>query len=392
MNDALTLVLNVGSSSIKFAAYHAHTQDLLLRGELDGIGQVETKLSVPHDTERLMANTVARDEQDHGPALDWLLALLAERLTGKQVALVGHRVVHGGRAFIAPVRVDAAVLTELNRLVPLAPTHAPQNIAGIAAAARMWPDAPQIACFDTAFHSTQPEIARRFALPRKLHDEGIERFGFHGLSYQFIAESLPTLAANRAEGRVVVAHLGSGASMCAMHHRKSVATTMGMTALDGLMMGTRCGSLDPGVLLYLLQQRGQSASQVSDMLYKQSGLLGVSGISSDLRVLENSSAPEAEEAQALFAHRVRESLGALVAAVGGLDVFIFTGGIGTHSAIMRARICDGLGWLGVDLDQASNLTGGAALHTQASRVQIHAVETDEEIVIARSCATFRAVK
>ncbi len=386
MSEALTLVLNVGSSSIKFAAYHANTLALLLRGELDGIGQVETRLSIPHDPEALMAGTVARDEQDHGPALDWLLALLAERLAGQHIAMVGHRVVHGGRAFTAPMQADAAVLDELRRLIPLAPTHAPQNIAGIVAAGRIWPDAPQIACFDTAFHRTQPEIARRFALPRKLHDEGIERFGFHGLSYQFIAESLPALSPAGAQGRVVVAHLGSGASMCAMHHRRSVATTMGMTALDGLMMGTRCGALDPGVLLYLLQQRGLSAEAVSDLLYKQSGLLGVSGISSDLRVLENSAAPQAEEAQALFAYRAQQSLASLVAAVGGLDVLVFTGGIGTHSASMRARICAGLGWLGAELDQARNAAGGAGLHTKASRVEIHAVETDEEIVIARACA------
>jgi acetate kinase len=386
----LTLVLNVGSSSIKFAAYHA--QALLLRGELAGIGHVETRLSVPHDALGLMAGITARDEQEHGPALDWLLALLAGRLAGQCVAVVGHRVVHGGRSFTAPARIDAAALAELHRLTPLAPEHQPQNIAGIVAAARIWPDAPQIACFDTAFHSTQPELARRFALPRKLHDEGIERFGFHGLSYQFIAESLPTLSAARAEGRVVVAHLGSGASMCALHHRSSVATTMGMTALDGLMMGTRCGALDPGVLLHLLQQHGLSAEAVSDILYKQSGLLGVSGISSDLRVLEASAAPEAEQAQALFAYRARESLASLVAALGGLDVLVFTGGIGTHSAAMRARICDGLGWLGVDLDQARNTSGGAALHSAASRVEIHAVETDEEIVIARACAAFRAIK
>ncbi len=286
--------------------------------------------------------------------------------------------------------LDDAVIAELQALVPLAPMHEPHNLLGVAAARTIWPEARQVGCFDTAFHRTQPELAQRFAIPRALHDAGLQRYGFHGLSYQHIAEVLPDHAGAAADGRVVVAHLGNGASMCAMLGRRSVATTMGMTALDGLVMGTRSGSVDPGLVLHLIEARGMSAAEVGETLYHRSGLLGVSAISGDLRTLEASDAPEAEEAQALFAERARQAIGSLAATLCGLDVLVFTGGIGKHSAAMRARICAGMDWLGLDLDDAANRAGGPRLHQAGARVQTYAILADEEGVIARAAADLLA--
>lgn len=284
-----------------------------------------------------------------------------------EVRAVGHRVVHGGSAYGAPIRLDAGHIEALRRLTPLAPLHQPHNLAGIDAITRLLPNVPQVACFDTAFHHTQPPLAQRLGLPRALHDEGIRNYGFHGLSYEYVATQLPAHLGERADGRIIVAHLGSGASLCAMRERRSIATTMGFSTLDGLLMATRCGNLDPGVMLYLLQARGMDAAAISDLLYQQSGLLGVSGISGDMRALLASPAPAAAEAVDLFCYRVQREIGSLAAALGGLDALVFTGGIGEHAHSVRERICAGLGWLN---EKLVTLT----------------VATDEECMIAQHTA------
>jgi acetate kinase len=290
--------------------------------------------------------------------------------------------VHGGTRFAAPVRIDAEILAALDALCPLAPLHQPHNIAAIRAMGAIQPDVPQVACFDTGFHQAMPPLATRFGLPRALHDEGVRRYGFHGLSYDFISRRLRVIDPELAAGRVIVAHLGNGASMCAIENGRSIDTTMGFTALDGLMMGTRSGNLDPGVVLYLIQQKGMSAQAVEALLYKQSGLLGVSGISSDMQALEESNAPEAEEAKALFAYRAGREAAALVSSLGGLDGFVFTAGIGEHDAAMRARICTRLGWLGVVLDAAANAAHAGVISAAGSTVPVRVIPTDEERMIA----------
>jgi acetate kinase len=282
------------------------------------------------------------------------------------------------------VRIDERVLAALERYVPLAPSHQPQNLAAIRAVARAAPDLPQIACFDTAFHRTQPRHAQWFALPRSLTDEGIVRYGFHGLSYEYLAGVLPDFAGDRAYGRVILAHLGHGASLCALRERRSIATTMGFTALDGLMMGRRAGTIDPGVLLYLLQEKRMAASDVSDLLYNRSGLFGVSGLSDDLRVLEADGGERAEEAMDLFAYRAAREIGSLAAALGGLDVLVFSAGIGEHSALMRSRIVAYSSWLGCEIDADANAIHGPRIGKDGSAVDVYVIPTDEEIVIARS--------
>jgi acetate kinase len=301
---------------------------------------------------------------------------------GLTLTEVGHRVVHGGTLFLAPVLVDSMVINRLEQLIPLAPLHQPHNLAAIRSIARMKPDVPQVACFDTAFHCTQPPVAQAFALPRAVTDLGVKRYGFHGLSYEYIASVLPHYAGALADGGVVVAHLGNGASMCAMLGRKSHATTMGFTALDGLPMGTRCGSLDPGVLLYLMSERQMDLPAVTDLLYHRSGLLGVSGISSDMRELLASNASTADEAIDLFVYRIRRELGSLVAALGGLDVLVFTAGIGEHAASIRARVCQDAQWLGVRLDNEANRAGGPKISTDNSAVSVWVIPTDEDMMIA----------
>jgi acetate kinase len=301
------------------------------------------------------------------------------------VRAAGHRVVHGGADFTAPVRVDAAVLAALDALVPLAPLHQPHNLAAIRAVSAAAPDLPQVACFDTAFHATIPAVAQAFALPRTLAAEGIRRYGFHGLSYEAIAARLPEVLGPRADGRVIVAHLGNGASLCAMRGRASVASTMGFTALDGLMMGTRTGTIDPGVLLHLMEAKGWDAARLGRLLYKESGLLGVSGLSSDMRALLASDAPEAAEAVALFVYRAVREIGSLAAALGGLDALVFTAGIGEHAAPVRAAIVAGCAWLGLTLDTAANAAGGPRI-SGPGPASAWVVPTDEEGVIARATA------
>jgi acetate kinase len=327
----------------------------------------------------------------HEDALAALMLWLEGHFQDHRLVAAGHRVVHGGSLYTAPVRIDASVIGELRRLIPLAPLHQPHNLAAIAALSKLHPALPQIACFDTAFHHTQPEIATAFALPRRLTAEGIRRYGFHGLSYEYIANVLPDiLGPAEADGRVVVAHLGSGASMCAMHRRKSVATTMGFTALDGLPMGSRCGNLDPGVILYLIQEKGMTAQAVSDLLYHSSGLLGVSGVSDDMRTLLASADPHAADAVALFVYRISRELGSLAAALGGLDALVFTAGIGEHAPEIRRRVCEQAVWLGVHFDEAANAVGGPKITIADSRASAWVIPTDEDLMIARH--TWRLTK
>jgi len=296
---------------------------------------------------------------------------------------VGHRVVHGGPEFARPVRIDREVLARLERFVPLAPLHQPHNLAPIRMLLARRPDLPQVACFDTAFHSTNPPVAQRFAIPTELHDAGVRRYGFHGLSYEYVASVLPEHDRRAASGKTVVCHLGNGSSMCAIEKGSSIASTMGFTALDGLAMGTRCGAIDPGVLLYLMDERKMDARAIEKLLYQQSGLLGVSGISSDMRKLLESNEPHAQLAVDLFVYRIRRELGSLAAALGGLDALIFTAGIGENSAVIRERVCRDATWLGVEVDSDANRSGGPRISTKASRVSAWVLPTNEELMIAR---------
>jgi acetate kinase len=392
------VVLNAGSSSIKFAAFacDARSWDLgerLLHGEIDGVGSAARLVAWDQDGAALHADGIADGDtpQAHEHALRQLFEWLERQLGDRTLLAVGHRVVHGGEHFVAPVRIAADVLARLDALSPLAPLHQPHNLAAIRVIAALLPGLPQVASFDTAFHSTQPWLAQAYALPRRLRDAGIRRYGFHGLSYEYIAGELPARLGALADGRVVVAHLGNGASLCALRERRSVATTMGFTALDGLMMGTRCGNLDPGVVLYLQNALGMSPADVEHLLYQESGLLGVSGISADMRTLQASDDPSAEAAIALFVHRITRELGSLAAELGGLDALVFTAGIGEHAPAVRARVCAGARWLGVRIDAGANEANAPRIDGAASQVQVHIVATDEERVLARNaCAVMAA--
>jgi acetate kinase len=299
---------------------------------------------------------------------------------------VGHRVVHGGTEFVAPVRIDARVLDALERLVPLAPLHQPKSLAAVRAIERMFPGIAQVACFDTAFHRTQPKLARALALPRRFTEQGVERYGFHGLSYEYVASALARLAPGLADARVIAAHLGNGASLCALRAGRSVATTMGFSTIDGLVMGTRPGALDPGVLLYLIDRYGMDARSLERLLYEESGLLGVSELSADMRVLLASAQPRARDAVDLFVYRLGRELGSLAAALGGLDAIVFTGGIGENSAAIRARVCRDAAWLGVALDEVANETGATRISADGAPVSAWIVPSDENLVIARHTA------
>jgi acetate kinase len=385
MPDAI-LAVNAGSSSIKFALFKVGNQSslsLMSKGGIKGVGDD------PHFTVADAAGSVLDDKHWQGKdaAFDAMLgALLAwaeKHVLPATLAAVGHRVVHGGRDFIAPVRLTAEIVQQLDALTPLAPLHQPHSLAPIRTLMALRPGLPQVACFDTAFHSIMPAVAKRFALPREYEDEGVRRYGFHGLSYEYIARALRQQAPGLAAGRVVVAHLGNGASLCAMQDGRSQDTTMGFTALDGLVMGTRCGTLDAGVVLYMLQQKGLDAHAVEHVLYEQSGLLGVSGLSSDMRTLLDSADKRAREAVELFAFRVGQETAAMAASMGGLDGFVFTGGIGEHAAEARAMVCERLLWLGVELDAKANSSGAARISTPGSRVEVRVTPTDEEATIAR---------
>jgi acetate kinase len=308
---------------------------------------------------------------------------LRSRFQENELAGVGHRVVHGGPDYSAPLLISAEALEKLDTFVPLAPLHQPHNLAAIRAVQQARPELAQVACFDTAFHRTQSMIADLYGLPYEYYERGIRRYGFHGLSYEYIAATLPAVAPEIANGRVVVAHLGSGASMCAIHNGRSVGSSMGFTALDGLMMGTRPGNMDPGIVLYLLQQEGMSAKQIEDLLYKRSGLLGLSGIGNDMRVLEASDSPRARLAIDLFTYRIARELGGLAAVLGGLDALVFTAGIGENSARIRQLVCEKARWLGVELDEAANDQNGSRISSADSRVSVWVVPTNEELMIAR---------
>ncbi len=393
MTDAV-LTINAGSSSIKFALFERDDPvrpQAALRGELDGIG-AQPRLKARDAQGAVLAELTFAElaglpaDEQHRRSLDFLVRWLDEHDNAWRIVAVGHRVVHGADRYAAPVALSPADVNALAGFVPLAPLHQPYNVAGIRALAALLPEVPQVACFDTAFHMTQPERARRFALPRRLSEAGIKRYGFHGLSYEYIARVLPQHLGAKAEGRVVVAHLGNGASMCALYGRKSVATTMGFTALDGLMMGTRCGALDPGVLLHLMEFRGMDAAALTKLLYKESGLLGVSGVSQDMRALLDSPAPGAAEAVELFCYRIARELGSLAAALGGLDALVFTAGIGEHAAPVRERVCRQSEWLGVRLDAAANARHATRISAPDSPVDVLVLPTNEEWMIAQHAA------
>ena len=385
MKDVI-LVLNAGSSSIKFSIFEVGAESLVesVGGQIEGIGSAPRFVARDQTGNTLADERWTRREGDdgHAYALDHMLGWLRERAGDRRVLGVGHRVVHGGPRYSSPVVIDTTVLEYLETLVPLAPLHQPHNLAGIHAIATLVPELTQVACFDTAFHRGQPPVADRFALPRELHQQGIRRYGFHGLSYEYIASVLPRRAPNVAEGRVVVAHLGNGVSMCAMHRLQSRDSTMGFTALDGLMMGTRCGSLDPGVLLYLLTEKKMSVAELESLLYRDSGLLGVSGISSDMRNLLDSRDPAAAEAIDLFVYRLVQELGGLAGILGGLDALVFTAGIGEHSQQIRERVCHDSAWLGIGLDRQANAIGKGRISSADSPVEVWVIPTDEERMIA----------
>jgi acetate kinase len=383
------LVLNAGSSSIKFSmfAVPSRGQDLALRyrGAIDGIGSDPRFVVADTDGRRVVDQAVAGPRVragDHETVLPVLHEWIAGHTDDLRVAAVGHRVVHGGEQFAAPVLIDDAILDQLEKLAPLAPLHQPHNLAPIRVISRIEPDLPQVACFDTAFHRAQPPVSQLYALPRDLTATGIKRYGFHGISYEYIASVLPAIVGDAARGGVVAAHLGNGCSMCAMRDGKSVATTMGFTAVEGLPMGTRSGAIDPGVILYLLTERGMSVGDVTDLLYRRSGLLGVSGISNDMRELLASNAAEAAEAIELFVYRISRELGSLAAALNGIDALVFTGGIGEHAAPVRARVCEQAGWLGIRLDAAANRSARPRISAPDSAVSVWVIPTNEELMIA----------
>jgi acetate kinase len=385
MTDAIG-VLNAGSSSLKFSLFEVRdgALALALRGQAEGL--YTSPRFVAKDASGV---TVAEQswgdgvELGHEGALEHLLGVVRATMAGHTLIGVGHRVVHGGTEYAQPVRVDANVCRALEKYIPLAPLHQPHNLAPIRALLARAPQMPQVACFDTAFHRNQPAVAQAFALPPSITDRGVRRYGFHGLSYEYIAQTLPDYDARAASGRTVALHLGNGASMCAIANGASVASTMGFTAADGLPMGTRCGSIDPGVLIYLMDEMKMDARALEHLIYLESGLLGVSGISSDMRTLETSDAPGARAAIDLYAYRIGRELGSLAAALGGLDAIVFTAGIGENSRALRERVCRDAAWLGVELDAAANAANGPRISSATSRVAAWVVPTNEELMIAR---------
>jgi acetate kinase len=385
MADAI-LVVNAGSSSIKFSVFveRAGTPALALRGQIEGL-YTRAKFSAKDAAGATVSEKTwdAGTKLGHEGAVDHLAGFLRSEVSGHQLVGVGHRVVHGGLAYTKPVRVDAGVLAALEKFNPLAPLHQPNNLKPIRLLLERQPGLAQVACFDTSFHRNQPPVAQRYALPDELHEAGVRRYGFHGLSYEYIASVLPQHDTKAAAGRTVVLHLGNGASMCAIESGKCIASTMGFTAVDGLPMGTRCGSIDPGVILYLMDERKMDARAIEKLIYNQSGLLGVSGISSGMRTLLASKEPRAQLAVDLYVYRIRRELGSLAAALGGLDAIVFTAGIGENSAAIRERVCRDAAWLGVELDVASNGKGGPRISTAGSRVSAWVIPTNEELMIAR---------
>jgi len=381
-DEPLIGVINAGSSSLKFSFYEGAKR--LLAGQVDGLGARPAASATGPDGE-----AIAPPDLGSAPlttpseVLPAVMPWARQRLGGRRLAALGHRVVHGGMRHSRPARVTPELLDELEALVPLAPLHEPHNLAPIRMALTLNPELPQVACFDTAFHRTAPEVEQAFALPYALYEEGVRRYGFHGLSYEYIASVLPEKAPEIADGRVVVLHLGNGCSACALQARTSIATTMGFTALDGLPMGTRCGALDPGVVLHLVQQKGMSAETLVDLLYRRSGMLGLSGVSSDFRELLASGEPRARFAIEVFCYRTAGHIASLAAALGGLDGIVFTAGVGENAAPVRSAICRACGWLGLELDEAANRQHQTRITTPTSRVGAYVIKTDENLMIAR---------
>jgi acetate kinase len=384
--DDVILVLNSGSSSIKFSVFveRADQVQLKFRGQIEGL----------YSSPRFLAKNAGGTEigtcvwgegmrLGHKGAVAYLTEFLSSQREDNRLMAVGHRVVHGGHEFSYPTRITPQVLAKLGKLIPLAPLHQPHNLLPIGLISQRRPELPQVACFDTAFHCTQNEVAQAFALPPSITDRGVRRYGFHGLSYEYIASVLPEFEPKAISGRVIIAHLGNGASMCALRAGKSMATTMGFTAADGLPMGTRCGSIDPGVIIFLMDELKMDARAIEKLIYQQSGLLGVSGVSSDMRSLLESSEPRARFAVDLFTYRIGRELGSLAAAIGGLDALVFTGGIGEHAAVIRERVCRSAGWLGVELDVSVNNFGGPRISTDSSSISVWTIPTNEELMIAR---------
>jgi acetate kinase len=379
------LVVNAGSSSVKFQVFAAAGTklDRLLKGQMNGIGTRPRLRARGADGASLIDKSYARDEVDDPKAAIEAAGAWLRGTQDLHPVAVGHRIAHGGPEYDRPVLIDREVLGRLERYVPLAPLHQPNNLAPVRSILARMPGLPQVACFDTSFHRGHGALADHYAIPERLHAEGVRRYGFHGLSYEYIAGRLPEVAPEIAAGRVIVAHLGSGASMCALSGGRSIESTMGFTALDGLPMGTRPGQIDPGVVLYLIDQKMMSADQVQVFLYEECGLKGLSGISNDVRELEASSDPKAQFALDYFAYRVGLYAGMLAAALGGVDGFVFTAGIGENSASMRARIAERLTWLGGALDEHANAAGASRISAAGSRLALRVVPTDEELMIAR---------
>ncbi len=379
------VTLNAGSSSIKFALFEASGDTL----SAVAVGSVEMKGAqrhiAIHDGSGASIHEAAWEDGSpfHKDALDRILAWRQATFPDAQVEAAGHRLVHGGIRYTEPVLITDAVLAYAETLVPLAPLHQPHNIAGILAAREAWPHVQQVACFDTAFHRNHPFVNDVFALPMRYYEQGVRRYGFHGISYEYVTGRLRQIAPHHAAGRVVIAHLGNGASMCAIRDGQSVASSMGFTALDGLPMGTRCGQLDPGVVLYLLQEKKMTADAVQDLLYKESGLKGMSGISNDMRELEASDTPEAHQAIEYFVFRIRRELGGLAAVLEGIDAVVFCGGIGEHAWQVRQRVLEGMEWIGIEMDRSANRNSAQVISTERSRVRVFVIPTDEEAMIAR---------
>jgi acetate kinase len=383
----LVLVLNAGSSSIKFAIYEDRAHDFVetCRGQIEGIGTAP-RFRVKDASGAVVADQRWPDDQplDREQALVQLLMWIREHLGGHEVIGVGHRVVHGGQHFAAPVRVDESILEALEALAPLAPLHQPHNLLPIRLLLKHRPGLPQVACFDTAFHRTMPELAQLYALPRAIIDRGVRRYGFHGLSYEYIASVLPQAAPGIASGRVIVAHLGSGASLCALQGGRSIATTLGFSALEGLPMGTRSGSLDPGAVFFLMRDMKLTPDEAENLLYNNSGLLGVSGVSNDMRILKEQAAtnPHCREAIDLFCYRIGREIGSLVAALGGIDGLVFTAGIGENDAELRASVLHGAAWAGFTIDEPANAKGGPFISGTRGPAA-YVLPTNEELMIAR---------
>lgn len=389
MSDSGILVLNAGSSSLKFAVFGVPEEGadfpVVLRGQVSGIGSspVFGSWNRGNGSGRESASVDASEVDTHKKAIEFALDWIAEKSHGMTLLGAGHRVVHGGQGRSAPALVTDDLLEELEELAPLAPHHQPHNLTAIRALLATAPDLLQIACFDTAFHATPPEVARRLPLPAPYREKGVLRYGFHGLSYEYITKSLPEYNDGGLPDRLIVAHLGNGGSLCAVKRGRSIATSMGFSTLDGLLMGTRSGAIDPGVLLHLMREERMDEPELSDLLYNRSGLLGVSGIHSDMQVLLGSSEPGAVEAVELFCYTLVRAIGSMAAALGGVDAIVFTGGIGEHAVGIRARVCENLAWLGLELDDAANEAGRSLIARPAGKVRVLVVPTNEELIIAR---------